>query len=215
MSNRKKILNRVLTATNKSELKEAYSDWANAYDHDLINEMGYVAPTTTVDKFQSHQPDTQISILDAGCGTGLVGTLLFEKGYQVIDGLDFSPDMLEKAKEKQVYRNLIQADLTTSLDLSDNQYDAVISVGTFTSAHVGPEALNELLRITKPGGYICFTVRDSSWEEDQYHLKMKALEKEGLWKCLDADTANYIEQEGSRCKVCVYQVACGQSPKKQ
>jgi len=207
MSNRKEIHDRVLNAANKDELKEVYSDWADAYDHDLIDEMGYVAPAITVNEFQSRLQDTQITILDAGCGTGLVGALLNEKGYQVIDGLDFSPQMLEKAKGKQVYRDLIQADLTASLNLSDNQYDAVISVGTFTSAHVGPGAFNELLRITKPGGYICFTVRESSWEEDQYHLKMTALEKEGRWKRLKADTANYIEQEDSQCKVCVYQVA--------
>ncbi|MBC8208217.1 MAG: class I SAM-dependent methyltransferase [Desulfobulbaceae bacterium] len=206
MSNRKEIHDRVLSAASKDELKEAYSDWADAYDHDLLNEMGYVAPTIAVNEFQSHLQGKQIVILDAGCGTGLVGALLSEKGYRIIDGLDYSPQMLEKANEKQVYRDLAQADLTASLDISDNQYDAVISVGTFTCAHVGPVAFNELLRITKPGGYICFTVRDTAWDEDQYHLKMGALEKEGRWKCVKADTANYIEQEGSQCKVCVYQV---------
>ncbi|HCR19847.1 MAG TPA: hypothetical protein DIU35_20410 [Candidatus Latescibacteria bacterium] len=205
MSNLEEIHYRVLNAANIDELKEIYKDWADAYDHDLINELGYVAPATTVNEFQSFLPNTQATILDAGCGTGLVGALLNEKGYQVIDGLDLSPEMLEKAKEKQVYRDLIQADLTASLDLPDNQYDAVISVGAFTCAHVGPEAFNELLRITKPGGYICFSVRNSSWEEDQYHLKMTVLEREGRWKRLKADTANYIEREGSQCKVCVYQ----------
>ena len=114
----------------------------------------YVAPTIAVNEFQSHLQGKQIVILDAGCGTGLVGALLSEKGYRIIDGLDYSPQMLEKANEKQVYRDLAQADLTASLDISDNQYDAVISVGTFTCAHVGPVAFNELLRITKPGGYI-------------------------------------------------------------
>ena len=206
MGNRKEIHDRVLNATNKDELKEAYSEWADAYDHDLINEMGYVAPTITVNEFQSHLHDHQVAILDAGCGTGLGGELLSKKGYQNIDGLDYSQEMLKKAAEKQIYRNLTQADLTSSLNIPDNQYDAVISVGTFTCAHVGPVAFNELLRVTKSGGHICFTVRETAWEEDQYHLKMNVLEKEGRWKRIKADTANYIEKEGSQCKVCVYQV---------
>ena len=93
MGNRKEIHDRVLNATNKDELKEAYSEWADAYDHDLINEMGYVAPTITVNEFQSHLHDHQVAILDAGCGTGLVGELLSKKGYQNIDGLDYSQEM--------------------------------------------------------------------------------------------------------------------------
>jgi len=59
---------------------------------------------------------------------------------QNIDGLDSSQKMLKKAAEKQAYLNLTQADLTSSLNIPDNQYDAVISVGTFTCAHVGPVA---------------------------------------------------------------------------
>ena len=113
--------------------------------------------------------------------------------------------MLERAKDKGVYSRLHQGDLTGILDLPKNSYDAIISVGTFTCGHVGPEAFDELIRITKPGGHLCFTVRDQAWEEDNYRIAMDKLEKSGAWKCLEEKNTDYIQQDGSSCKACIYQ----------
>ncbi len=56
--------------------------------------------------------DRDSQILDMGCGTGIVGELLFSNGYQNIDGSgSFSPEMLQKARERNVYRSLGEADL--------------------------------------------------------------------------------------------------------
>ena len=41
-----------------------------------------------------------------GCGTGLVGLYLAEKGFSKIDGIDASPGMLDMARDKDVYDNL-------------------------------------------------------------------------------------------------------------
>jgi len=105
-----------------------------------------------------------------------------------------------------VYQTLIQCDLTQTLDIAENTYDAVISVGTFTSGHVGPGALGELVRITKPDGCICFTVRETAWQEDNYQDEIAKIEKNKSWKLLEEQTTDYIKQEGSACKVCLYQV---------
>ncbi|MGB3210103.1 MAG: methyltransferase domain-containing protein [Desulforhopalus sp.] len=206
MTKRKAIHDRVLTASNKQELMQAYADWADVYDHDLIDEMGYVAPLIASSLLKENLESNFVNILDAGCGTGLVGACLHKFGFGSIDGLDYSPAMLKRAREKQIYRKLIEADLTAPLNISSNQYDAVICVGTFTCGHVGPEALYELVRVTRPKGHICFTVRDQAWEEDSYHKMIKNMEEKGMWKLLAETTKNYIEQEGSECKVCLYQV---------
>ena len=132
MNQRKAIHDRVLNAASTEELMAAYGDWADKYDRDLMGEMGYVAPMITSALLLETLPDKGARILDAGCGTGLVGQLLYNKGCRNIDGLDYSPEMLAKAKEKKVYQNLDRQDLTQSLDMEDNVYDAVISVGTFT-----------------------------------------------------------------------------------
>lgn len=206
MSNRKEIHDRVLNASNKEELRDVYSEWADKYDHDLLNEMGYKAPVAAGRMLQDYLKDKAARVLDAGCGTGIVGELLHQDGYLNIEGLDYSEQMLEKAREKAVYKNLSQGDLMGRLDIAENTYDAIISVGTFTCGHVGPAALGELVRITKPGGFICFTVRDQAWDEDNYHAEMGKIEKNGLWKRLEERTEDYIQDDSSSCKVCLYQI---------
>ena len=207
MANRREIHDRVLNASTTDELAKAYNEWADNYDQDLIDEMGYVAPLIATQLFSDNVEDRSTIILDAGCGTGLVGEYLRRHGYKNIEGLDYSRAMLEKAGQKKIYRKLTQGDLTGSLDIASNTFDAVISVGTFTCGHVGPEALDELLRITKPGGHICFTVREQAWEEDSYLDKIAALQRDGAWTMLAESTADYIKSEGSNCRICLYQVS--------
>ncbi len=205
MTNRKEIHTRVLNATSKEELATVYGEWAEQYDKDLIDEMGYVAPAFASQVLLEYVEDQSAKILDAGCGTGLVGANLHQKGYRNLEGFDYSAQMLARAKDKGIYSRLHQGDLTGKLDLPENSYDAIISVGTFTCGHVGPEAFAELIRITKPGGHLCFTVRDQAWEEDNYRIAMDKIEKSGAWHRLEEKTTDYIQQEESSCNVCIYQ----------
>ena len=107
-------------------------------------------------------------VLDAGCGTGLVGQLLAKARKFQIDGVDYSQSMLDEAQAKGCYRALQQVDLNQPLQIAADSYDAVICIGTFTLGHVRPEALHEMLRITKSGGQICFTVRDEFWLKSNF-----------------------------------------------
>ena len=88
-------------------------------------------------------------VIDAGCGTGLVADHL--PAEITVDGVDLSPDMLELAEKKGRYRSLLEADLTKPLPFGDGAYAGMTCAGTFTQGHVGPEALDELLRVLKPG----------------------------------------------------------------
>lgn len=184
----------------------AYHEWAEHYDHDLIDELAYVAPLAASKMLNRYTEPSSTRLLDAGCGTGLVGECLRELGYANIDGIDYCKSMLNKAKEKQVYNSLIHADLTSVLDLADDHYDAAICVGTFTCGHIGPGAFHELIRVVKPGGYICFTVRDQAWQEEKYGAAIQAVENKGEWKLMEENVSDYIQQEGSLCKICLYQV---------
>lgn len=204
MERRREIHSRVLNAKNKDELETAYDEWAERYDRDLVDEMGYVAPVLACQRLLGYLEDTDVKILDAGCGTGLVGAYLYQHGYRNLEGFDSSANMLSRAAEKGVYNNLHQGDLSGTIELSDNGYAAIISVGTFTCGHVGPESFRELIRITSPGGYLCFTVRDRAWEEDNYRKAMDAIEKEGVWTLVEERVSDYIREDESNCMICVY-----------
>jgi len=71
---------------------------------------------------------------------------------------------------------------------------------------VGPGAFDELIRVTKPGGYICFTVGDTAWSDDNYSEKIKKLEETNRWKSPEVTECDYIKKENSSCNICVYQV---------
>ncbi len=137
------------------DARRMYGDWAPTYDESFGAAWGYIAPRE-IAAILKDEIGTGAEILDIGAGTGLVAENL--RGLTV-DALDITPEMLDIARPKGLYRNLILGDLTQTLPLADAAYDAVISCGTFTHGHVGPECFPELLRITRPGAvFACGTI---------------------------------------------------------
>lgn len=169
-----------------------YEEWANTYNKDLTETHSYVAPIVvaqTVLKF-CHRPDAPI--LDAGCGTGLVGEALARAGATVIDGIDFSNAMLKIAEETRSYRSLEFGDLTRPIAKPDESYDIVTCCGTFAPGHVGPDpALRELVRVTTKKGVVIATVHDLVWLSGGYKNEVEKLEAEGLIKVVSAGLEDY------------------------
>ena len=140
-------------------------------------------------------------VLDAGCGTGLVGQLLTKVRKFRIDGIDYSQSMLAEAQAKGGYRALHQVDLNHPLQIAVDTCDAVICIGTFTLGHVQPEALHEMLRITKSGGRICLTVRDEFWLKSNFGSLLNELEQASQAELTELQTIDYILSEGSKLKL--------------
>jgi len=193
-------------AKTPQELIEAYGKWAHLYDNDTLEVMGYVGPKVAADMLDFHLESQDSRVLDAGCGTGLVGEILDKLGYENVDAMDFSADMLSEAEKKEVYRKLYQEDINGRLAIADNSYDATICVGTFTFAHVGPHAFDELVRVTRPGGHICFTIRDGAYQEYGYRTKMLEMEATEKWQLQELREEDYLVKENVTAKFCTYQV---------
>jgi predicted TPR repeat methyltransferase len=195
-----------LHAPNQEELEELYKVWAVNYDHDVVDLICYVGHSITTNLLVKYLYDTKAKILDAGCGTGLVGELLHEENFNNIVGVDFSQPMLDQASKKNIYQSLFEADLTKTLEFDNNTFDAIVCAGTFTCGHVGPEALFELIRVSKAGGYIAFTVREQEWDLLPYDKTIVELEEKHLWHCLERFTTEYNVAEEVNCQLCIYQV---------
>jgi len=112
---------------NPGDKQDLFDDWAPTYDHDLINELGYVADAEACRRLEPLVPDRQARILDAGCGTGLVGRRLQQAGYTDVHGSDYSEKMLDEASTSGAYRSLVQHDLTLPIE-TDELYDAALAV---------------------------------------------------------------------------------------
>ena len=132
----------------------------------MTGEAGYVAFKTCTPIFHqllqeiNNDRTSDLRILDVGAGTGLVGSFLRDHGYSNIDALDISQKMLDEAKKLNIYKDMFCVALGEKPipGIENDQYDAAICVGTLTVGHVKPVALDEIVRIVKPGERIVFKI---------------------------------------------------------
>ena len=188
------------------EVLEYYKHWTdnNKYNKDMV-EWNYTAPKETVEVVKKYATNKNFKILDAGCGTGLVGVELKKFGYSHIDGVDFSQDMLDLVPQ-DIYRNLQKVDLNVDLKFRDNTYDIIICVGTFTYGHVKAHALDELIRITKDKGLICFTINEGIYKEYGFDKKIKGLSDRKFWNVKEFFKSNYITSKDVRAWLCLAEI---------
>ena len=145
------------------DCRHLYADWAETYDHDFAATMAYRLPGEVATAFLKSNPPKG-AVLDVGAGTGLLAAALRGMGFDdPIDGVDLSADMLERAGRKGNYRSLIVADITRPLPMKP-RYAGIVSSGTFTHGHVGPEGLDALLEVALPGARVVLSVNQAVWD---------------------------------------------------
>lgn len=201
----------IYSSRNNQELLERYDQWAKDYDADLEKEHEYRGPQITSEYFAKYVPK-EAKILDAGAGTGLMAEVLAKLGYHDLVAMDLSQGMLDEARKKNVYRELHQMVMGEPLGFATDSFDAVVSVGVLTMAHAPASSLDELVRITRPGGHIVFTLATEAYENSGFKEKLMTLESEGKWKFVERSESQLLTEGGAGVyhQVWVYQVT---SPK--
>ena len=143
--------------------RRLYAKWASTYEQSFVKAHGYAYHEHVARIFAA--ADRPVGrVLDVGCGTGVVGVALRRNGVGEIDGVDISPEMLAEAARKDVYRELIVADLTVGLEIASDTYAGVTSAGTFTHGHLGPDSLEELIRVSRSGARSAIGVNAAHFE---------------------------------------------------
>lgn len=191
-----------------AKVREFYDDWAEKYDRDVADEE-YSGPEYIVEFFstrlresaqQVDPQDRHLEILDAGCGTGLIGVALKARGYQTIDGFDLAPSMVAKAGKTGAYRSLRSGvDMTRKMGAyGDGCYDAVVCCGVFTHGHVPPSSLLELARVAEPGGWLVVSTRVSYCDATGFESVCRSLAEEGRLRIASAAmNGPYTADEGA------------------
>jgi predicted TPR repeat methyltransferase len=176
---------------NPKRLAKFYDDWAVSYDEDLTEDYSLPATmvrtlTEAIDANDSLEwaisPD--IKVLDAGCGTGLVGLALSSAGYLTIDGVDLSAEMVTQAKQRNIYRRLeADFDLTKPVVMRRAaSYDLVLVAGVFTVGHVPPSALTNVADLVRPGGLLIVSTRVAYYDSTNYQAVSDGMEAAGQIK---------------------------------
>lgn len=158
--------------------KRLYAEWANSYDQSFAAHQDYQLHIHTARAFVD--AGGQGPVLDVGAGTGLCGVALCDLGVGPIDATDISAEMLDQALRKDIYRDLIEADLNTGLPVAADSYSGIVSSGTFTTGHVGPDAIDNLLRVARRGAIFALSVNALHFSESGFADKFKQLEQQKI-----------------------------------
>ena len=187
----------------KEKVLDYYDNWTKKeqYNKDMVI-WNYEAPQNTASLLNKHAIDKKINILDAGCGTGLVGKELKKYGYSNLTGVDFSQSMLDLIPTG-IYHTIDLIDLNEPLKYGDNTFDAIMCVGTFTYGHVKAHVLNEFIRIIKNKGLICFTINEGIYKEYEFDKKINELTTNYQWEIIELSKSTYIVNKNIEAWLCI------------
>lgn len=153
------------------KLATFYNGWAKHYDDDVASH-GYGLPSmmlrtveaaADVDDATNRYSDRSLRVLDAGCGTGLVGAVLSDLGYDDLHGVDLSKEMIARASRRRIYRSLEGGvDLSSQAPKHLVGFADIVTVGgLFTVGHVEPSALRVMAELARPGGLLVVSTRQA------------------------------------------------------
>ena len=186
MSNDDIGLSEAYAVQTPDENRRLYAKWAATYESGFVAARKYRYPRAIAELFDAVMPADSDDVVDIGTGTGLVGLYVTQlRPHLRIDGLDISPEMLAEAAKKlrgdgtSCYRELFERDLTKPVHDTNAPYDALISSGTFTHGHLGPEALDNLLPLVRAGGWFLIGANAEHFAAKGFEVYIRGLHAAG------------------------------------
>jgi len=143
----------VTELVNKKAVADAFS--RAAYSYEGAAELQRQTGETLMALADAQGATLGGQVLDAGCGTGYFSRRWREKGKNVT-ALDLSEGMLQRARELHSADHYLPGDIER-LPLADNSVDLSFSNLAVQWCNALPRALQELVRVTRPGGIVLFS----------------------------------------------------------
>jgi len=176
------------------ETQSIYRDWASTYDDDVLK-SGYVTPQRIAEALAATAVPKDAAILDFGCGTGLSGLALANTGFQTIDGTDISPEMLEQAHQRGVYRDVVLGD-PGAIAFEPGAHQAVVAAGVVSAGAAPPATLALLARHLTTGGYLAVSFNDPSLKMGTYDAELNRLIANGLLEVVSREHGPHLPEKG-------------------
>jgi predicted TPR repeat methyltransferase len=155
-------------------VRNTFDDFADTFDENL-QDLGYRAPQLLADALERHLAKSgdrdRLDILDAGAGTGLCGPLLRDRA-RTLTGVDLSSRMLQKARARRCYDELVASELCEFMRGRPQSFDAVLSADTLVYFGALDEVLAGAWSCLRPGGLLTFTAErwDTTDEGARYRM---------------------------------------------
>jgi predicted TPR repeat methyltransferase len=138
-------------------IADLFDSYADKFDRHLIENLKYGTPTLLTNAIKQIVSSNALDILDLGCGTGLVGECLHPLG-RTLTGVDLSRNMLEKARQREIYDQLICSELIEFLHTQDKSFDLVVAADVFVYIGDLSVVFREVRRVLRDSGLFCFSV---------------------------------------------------------
>lgn len=128
-------------------VRDGYGEWAASYEDTVLDVMD----VRLLSRLESVSWTRSGPVADLGCGTGRIGVWLKSVGVAVVDGVDLTREMLDRARDKAVYRVLVEADIAAT-GLAADGYDTVVC--SLVDEHLDSldGLYGEARRLLRPGG---------------------------------------------------------------
>jgi predicted TPR repeat methyltransferase len=138
-------------------VRQLFDTSAATFDRDLVSKLGYDIPRQMVEAVLgvAGEPQGRWEALDLGCGTGLVGGEIAAYCRRLV-GVDLAPNMIERARARNIYTDLQCADLLASLALEEqrnNRFDVVTAADVFIYVGKLETVIPAIRRVLRPGGW--------------------------------------------------------------
>lgn len=161
-----------------AETLEIYKNWSGNYDGDVTG-WGYATPKRLAVALRQAGANPAKPLLDFGCGTGISGLALKSAGFDVIDGVDISAEMLQSAADKGVYRQVWLGQPGSMGHIGRGDYPIIAAVGVVSLGAAPPETLDMLVNVLGPAGLLAFSYNDATLAAATYTDKLAAILADG------------------------------------
>ena len=199
----KSFLNKIYQSNSKNSSIELYDKWAPFYDKEL-NKNQYLTPYRCAQTLSTLAKNNEIKILDVGCGTGLSGFSLKKFGFNSIDGLDLSKEMLKIALDKKIYQMLFNRDLNNLYNF-ERKYDAIIAAGVISPAHANPDTILNSYSLLNNKGLMIFSINDHALNNTFFFSEIKNVIKRSKFILLDQIYGDHIKELSLNSSIFVLQ----------
>ncbi|MGD9638243.1 MAG: methyltransferase domain-containing protein [Alphaproteobacteria bacterium] len=142
-------------------IKELFDQYADNFDESLVEKLNYTVPTKIADEISKIAAKQKIDILDLGCGTGLAGEAV-KNFAQILWGIDISPNMVEIAKNKNIYDDLIVSNISEIT--IEQKFDVVIAGDVLVYFGELETIFSLASSLLKSGGYFIASVESDNDE---------------------------------------------------
>jgi predicted TPR repeat methyltransferase len=142
-------------------VQNTFDRFASSFE-DVLIDLQYRAPQVCGELVAAivGAPAGTLAVLDAGCGTGLCAPVLLPYA-RVLDGVDLSPKMLERAAQRGSYGKLEEAELSAWLAAHPDSYDLIVSADTLCYFGALADVLTNAAATLRPGGHLVFTLEET------------------------------------------------------